>query len=183
MDDTAPRDNVISDVEYHRQLRRAAQRECRARETSSDRDTRRRKDSKSRKTARASLSEEQRITIRRTDTAARAIQRNLTDDLTRARIRFANTEAHRASHSAHPPTNARAGWWDRVAVLNRPNVAEPLRLRWNRTCRICGITVCSLAPGQFPDFIYHHRLRLRPKGHPLSTTTAALSSRVELFSQ
>ena len=62
-----------TDVEYRRPLRRAAQREQRAKETS-DCD-RKRKDAISRRIARASLPEEQRITITRANTTARSIQR------------------------------------------------------------------------------------------------------------
>ncbi|KAF7336399.1 ATP-dependent DNA helicase [Mycena venus] len=30
-------------------------------------------------------------------------------------------------------------WWDRVALLNSAQSAEPIRLRWNRKCKWCGI--------------------------------------------
>jgi hypothetical protein len=32
-------------------------------------------------------------------------------------------------------------WWDRVAILNKSETAQPLGLTWNRKCRICGVTV------------------------------------------
>ncbi|KAJ7504693.1 hypothetical protein B0H11DRAFT_2187105 [Mycena galericulata] len=135
MDDSESND-VTADAEYHRQLRRAAQRERHANENSFDSESRRRKDSIYRRTARVMLSEDQRNAIRHTNSATRARRRTLTDDATGAEIRLINMESHRANRSVRSAPGATGTWWDRVAILNASGVAQPLRLHWNRTCKM-----------------------------------------------
>jgi hypothetical protein len=118
MDEPGELDNITADAEYHRQLRRAAQQERRSIESPFETDSRRQKNSASRRIARSLLSEDRRIDIQRTNTANRA--------------------ARRSVQSTHSTGEV---WWNRVAALDASEAVQPLRLRWNRTCKICGIKV------------------------------------------
>jgi hypothetical protein len=39
------------------------------------------------------------------------------------------------------PQSGNNQWWNHIAVLNASEVAQPLRLSWNRKCKVCGIKV------------------------------------------
>jgi hypothetical protein len=94
------------DTEYHRSIRREAQRQRRANQDSDSRDLRRKNDSDARRSARDSLQDED-----------------------RARIRVADSVAH--SSARNTVTNASNGerWWTRVSMLNSNQNATPLGLQ------------------------------------------------------
>ncbi|KAK6984538.1 hypothetical protein R3P38DRAFT_2806542 [Favolaschia claudopus] len=52
-----------------------------------------------------------------------------------------NTAAqYNARHQAESQRRTEK-WWDVVAELNKSVVKVPLRLKWNRNCKYCGIKV------------------------------------------
>jgi hypothetical protein len=108
------------DTEYHRSIRREAQRQRRANQDSDSRDLRRKNDSDARRSARDSLQDED-----------------------RARIRVADSVAHSSARNTVTIANASNGerWWIRVSMLNSNQNATPLGLKWNRVCKHCGIKV------------------------------------------
>lgn len=125
----ASTDQMLSqlDTEYHRSIRRDAQRQRRLSEDSHGRDLRRKNDSDARRTARDALPLEVRARIRIADTAARSSSRHTTND------------PHINEH-----------WWIRVSRLNSNQTAAPLGLKWNRVCKHCGIKV----PREIPTFLH-----------------------------
>ncbi|KAJ7900860.1 hypothetical protein B0H13DRAFT_2516261 [Mycena leptocephala] len=64
----------------------------------------------------------------------RAVRRR--KDATYQRAARQQVNSNEPSRSARPSTT---NWWDRIGILNRSQSTPPLRLQWNRTCKICGI--------------------------------------------
>ncbi|KAJ6612055.1 hypothetical protein B0H10DRAFT_1952581 [Mycena sp. CBHHK59/15] len=110
-------DIIETEIEYHRRLRRDAQRKRRAAEADSDRQSQRRGDSEFRRVAWAALPESQRTEIRCADTASHA--------------------RHHSAQTAPSVHATNEKWWDQVAILNTHEIAKPLSLLWNR----CGLNV------------------------------------------
>ena len=108
------------DAEYHRRLRRDAQRNRRANQDDHERDVQREINRNIRSTARALLSDEDREQIRDMDTAAHSSSRRAVQN---------------SIHMEH--------WWEHVAQLNLSQVPAGLGLHWNRICKYCGIKVSS----------------------------------------
>lgn len=190
-------DSEESEAEYRRRLRREAQKQRRMSEDNSEREARRNQNTCTRSLSRSVLTNERTAEVRRNNTAARIISRSILDDSQRAEIRHADTQARslnrnlqRSESSCNPTNNC---WWDRVAILNTSQIPQPLGLRWNRNCKICGTKVCIISMN---DLLHFHQylwegsyrwkntrsmLHLRAEGKPLSAITPTISSWVGLL--
>jgi hypothetical protein len=134
-------------------------------DTESIHESRRKDNSEARKIACLSLSTSQQVSLRRSNSTSRRRHRQMLDETERREIRLADNASHRISRSAasaSTPTSEQ--WWDRVAVLNRSQIAKPLDHTFNTRSKgkvlflsllhpaICySHSVCSSVPS--PSFL------------------------------
>ncbi|KAJ7840780.1 hypothetical protein B0H13DRAFT_146965 [Mycena leptocephala] len=120
MDVTDDDSESESYVEYRRRLRREAQRDRRSQQDVVERESLTHENTIARRAARLSLAPEKQAEIRRQN---------------------ATTYRNKAALIRQGPHEEQ--WWDRVARLNVVQNPQPLSIRWNRVCNICGITALT----------------------------------------
>ncbi|KAF8164583.1 hypothetical protein K438DRAFT_1857673, partial [Mycena galopus ATCC 62051] len=126
--------------ERRRRLQREAQRKRRALEDDQDREARRNQETMARRTARSLLPDDRVNQIRQHDSESRTQHRVLLPPNRRAEIQQHDRTTHLTRyHTSNSFRSAGTQWWDRIGTLNASEIAKPLGLRWNRSCKVCGI--------------------------------------------
>jgi len=88
---------------------------------------------------RANEPDDRRTKRRKIDADAHAAARSAQTSDERQRVQAKDTAHHRL---ARQPKSTSQPWWESLHELNTATSVERLGLRWDRTCKNCGILVC-----------------------------------------